>query len=197
MPIYHIAQVNIGRVKAPVEDPLMAGFVARLDEINALADRSPGFVWRLQTPVGNATYFRPYPEDDRILINIPYGRRLRHCVITFTRRRTRNFSAKGKHGLRSSQACIWPSGGCRRDTVPAWTKPPNALPILRSTAPRNLLSPSRRHLSPTTRFSRESIGHHSCLPGGVACRLIKCSAEAGPHFCRTKRGRNGAPANHE
>ena len=70
MPVYHVAQVNIGRVKAPVEDPLMAGFVARLDEINALADRSPGFVWRLHTPVGNATYFRPYPEDDRILINM-------------------------------------------------------------------------------------------------------------------------------
>src|SRR5579871_1337704 len=48
----------------------MGGFVSRLDEINALADHSPGFVWRLQTPVGNATYFRPYPEDDRILINI-------------------------------------------------------------------------------------------------------------------------------
>ena len=70
MPTYQLAQVNIGRVKAPMEDPLMAGFVARLDEINALADRSPGFVWRLQTPVGNATYFRPYPEDDRILINM-------------------------------------------------------------------------------------------------------------------------------
>jgi hypothetical protein len=70
MPVYHLAQVNIGRVKAPVEDPLMAGFVSRLDEINALAERSPGFVWRLQTPAGNATYFRPYPEDDRILINM-------------------------------------------------------------------------------------------------------------------------------
>jgi hypothetical protein len=67
---YHIAQVNIGRVKASVEDPIMAGFVARLDEINALAERSPGFVWRLQTSEGNATYFRPYPEDDRILINM-------------------------------------------------------------------------------------------------------------------------------
>ena len=66
----HIAQVNIGRVKAPVEDPIMAGFVARLDEINALAECSPGFVWRLQTSEGNATYFRPYPEDDRILINM-------------------------------------------------------------------------------------------------------------------------------
>jgi hypothetical protein len=67
---YHIAQVNIGRVKAPVEDPIMAGFMARLDEINALAEGSPGFVWRLQTDAGNATYFRPYPDDDSVLINM-------------------------------------------------------------------------------------------------------------------------------
>ncbi len=67
---YHLTQVNIGRVKAPIDAPLMAGFVARLDEINALAERSPGFVWRLQTSEGNATYFRPYPHDDRILINM-------------------------------------------------------------------------------------------------------------------------------
>ncbi len=66
---YHVAQVNIGRVRARIGDPLMAGFVARLDEINALADRSPGFVWRLQTSEGNATYFRPY-DDDRILMNM-------------------------------------------------------------------------------------------------------------------------------
>ena len=67
---YHIAQINIGRVKAPLEDPVMAGFLSRLDEINALADRSPGFVWRLQTSEGNATYFRPYEHDDRILLNM-------------------------------------------------------------------------------------------------------------------------------
>jgi hypothetical protein len=66
---YHIAQVNIGRIKGPLEGPVMAGFVARLDEINALADGSPGFVWRLQTSAGNATYLRPY-DDDRLLLNM-------------------------------------------------------------------------------------------------------------------------------
>lgn len=66
---YHIAQVNIGRIRAPLEDHVMSGFVARLDEINALADHSPGFVWRLQSTAGNATYLRPY-DDDRILINM-------------------------------------------------------------------------------------------------------------------------------
>jgi Domain of unknown function (DUF3291) len=66
---YQIAQVNIARMKVQLGDPLMAGFVARLDEINALADKSPGFVWRLQTSEGNATCLRPY-EDDRILFNM-------------------------------------------------------------------------------------------------------------------------------
>ena len=68
--MFHIAQVNMGRIKAPLDDPIMAGFMRRLDELNALADSSPGFVWRLQTSEGNATYFRPYPEDDRILLNM-------------------------------------------------------------------------------------------------------------------------------
>ena len=66
---YHIAQVNIARMRGELDDPVMAGFVARLEEINTLADGSPGFVWRLQTPSGNATYLRPY-EDDRILVNM-------------------------------------------------------------------------------------------------------------------------------
>jgi hypothetical protein len=67
--MYHLAQVNIARMLAPLADALMAEFVAQLDAINALAESSPGFVWRLQTPEGNATALRPY-EDDLILINI-------------------------------------------------------------------------------------------------------------------------------
>ena len=66
---YHLAQVNIARMLAPVDDPLMSGFVAELDAINALADSSPGFVWRLQTEEGNATDIRPY-DDDLILVNL-------------------------------------------------------------------------------------------------------------------------------
>lgn len=65
----HLAQVNIARMRGALEDPVMAGFVARLDEINALADGSSGFVWRLQTDAGNATYLRPY-DDERIIINM-------------------------------------------------------------------------------------------------------------------------------
>lgn len=67
--MYHLAQVNIGRMRAPLTDPLMAGFVAQLEPINDLADTSPGFVWRLQTEDGDATALRPY-EDDSILFNL-------------------------------------------------------------------------------------------------------------------------------
>lgn len=66
---FHLAQVNIARLRAPIDDPLLSGFVARLDDVNALADAAPGFVWRLQTDAGNATALRPY-DDDRILFNL-------------------------------------------------------------------------------------------------------------------------------
>jgi heme-degrading monooxygenase HmoA len=69
MPKHHIAQVNIGRLLAPLDDPMIAGFVALLDEINALAEGSPGFVWRLKTDEGNATDLRPY-DDDHIIVNM-------------------------------------------------------------------------------------------------------------------------------
>lgn len=73
----YVAQVNIARMNAPLDDPLMAGFVAQLDDINALADRSPGFVWRLQSSQGNATYLRPY-DDDRILFNLSVWQTIDH-----------------------------------------------------------------------------------------------------------------------
>ena len=66
---FHLAQVNIGRLRAPIDDPRMEGFRSQLDPINALADRTPGFVWRLQTEDGNATAVRPF-ADDRIAINM-------------------------------------------------------------------------------------------------------------------------------
>lgn len=66
---HHLAQVNIARLLAPLDDPQLHGFVSRLDEINALADGTPGFVWRLQTDDGDATSLRVFP-DSRILVNL-------------------------------------------------------------------------------------------------------------------------------
>ena len=69
MPAYHLAQINIARMLAPIDDPIMAEFVAQLAPVNALADSSPGFVWRLQTEGGDATSIKVY-DDDRIIVNL-------------------------------------------------------------------------------------------------------------------------------
>ncbi len=66
---FHLAQINVARALAPLDDPLLAGFVARLDDINALADRSPGFVWRLQSEVGNATDIQ-VSDDPKVIVNM-------------------------------------------------------------------------------------------------------------------------------
>jgi len=65
----HLAQINIGRLIAPIDDPRIAGFVAQLDPVNKLADESPGFVWRLQSQSGNATDIG-YNDDPSIMVNM-------------------------------------------------------------------------------------------------------------------------------
>jgi hypothetical protein len=66
---FHLAQCNIVKLKAPLDSPEVAGFVAALDPINALADTAPGFVWRLKTEDGDATSIRVF-ADDQILLNM-------------------------------------------------------------------------------------------------------------------------------
>ncbi len=66
---HQLAQINIGRLVAPIDDPRIAEFVAQLDPINALADNAPGFVWRLQSSSGNATDIA-YNEDPSIMVNM-------------------------------------------------------------------------------------------------------------------------------
>ncbi len=69
MPGYQLAQLNVGIIKGPMDSPLMADFAASLARINALAEQSPGFVWRLQTEDGDATAIRPF-EDRNLLVNM-------------------------------------------------------------------------------------------------------------------------------
>ena len=69
MPTHHLAQVNIARMLAPLDSEQMAGFVNRLDEINALADQAAGFIWRLQTTDGNATALRVF-DDAMLIVNL-------------------------------------------------------------------------------------------------------------------------------
>lgn len=66
---FHLAQVNISKLLEPIDSPLLADFVGQLDKINALAEQSKGFVWRLKGDNENATALRVF-EDDMIIINM-------------------------------------------------------------------------------------------------------------------------------
>ncbi len=67
--LWHLAQVNVARLVAPLDDPQIADFVNGLEVINALAESSSGFVWRLQTDEGDATALRISP-DERVIVNV-------------------------------------------------------------------------------------------------------------------------------
>ncbi|MFO1038573.1 MAG: DUF3291 domain-containing protein [Geminicoccaceae bacterium] len=66
---HHLAQLNIARLRAPLEDPSMAEFAQNLARINGLGDTSPGFVWRLQDESGDATGLEQ-PFGDGVIVNL-------------------------------------------------------------------------------------------------------------------------------
>ena len=66
--MWHLAQLNIARPLEPLDSPRLAEFVAKLDDINALADASPGFVWRLAGASGNSTDVQA--PDPTIIVNM-------------------------------------------------------------------------------------------------------------------------------
>ena len=70
---YQIAQLNVGIIKGPMDSPIMSEFAANLERINALADSSSGFVWRLQSEEGDATSIRPF-ENENLLVNMSVWR---------------------------------------------------------------------------------------------------------------------------
>lgn len=66
---YRLAQINIAEALASMESETMKGFVDQLDEINALADQAPGFIWRLQTEEGDATSIQAF-DNPRLIVNM-------------------------------------------------------------------------------------------------------------------------------
>ena len=67
---YELAQLNVALMREPLESPTMADFVANLERINALAEGSRGFLWRLQTEEGDATALRPLGEDTLVNVSV-------------------------------------------------------------------------------------------------------------------------------
>lgn len=70
MATHHIAQLNVGRAVAPLDTATMAEFMALLDPINELADRSPGFVWRLEDEEGTGATGIKITDDDQFIVNM-------------------------------------------------------------------------------------------------------------------------------
>jgi hypothetical protein len=77
MTAHHLAQLNVARLREPIDSPLLAEFVAALAPVNALADASPGFVWRLQSDGGDATSIHAY-DDPLIIVNLTVWQSVEH-----------------------------------------------------------------------------------------------------------------------
>lgn len=69
---YQLAQLNVAAMKAPLDSPELKDFVDNLDRINALAESSPGFIWRLKGDGNDATSLRPLGEN--VLVNMSVWR---------------------------------------------------------------------------------------------------------------------------
>ena len=104
-----IAQLNVGRLQAPLDHPSIDGFRLNLDRINALADSSPGFVWRLQDDSGNATNIKLF-VDELEIINLSVWESIdaladfayRSAHVELLRRRREFFEAPSQPIL-----CLW------------------------------------------------------------------------------------------
>jgi hypothetical protein len=105
----HLAQLNVGRLRAPLDDPAIDGFRTNLEAVNALAEASPGFVWRLQDEGGDATGIKLF-DDDLEIINLTVWESIdaladftyRSGHVDFLRQRRQWFEAMGQPIL-----CLW------------------------------------------------------------------------------------------
>jgi hypothetical protein len=152
---YHLAQINIARMLAPLESPVMADFVANLDRINALADDAPGFIWRLIGEGNDATSLRPY-DDDRMIVNMSVWESIEalHDYTYYSghvevfRRRAEWFQKMSKPALG-----LWwipaghiptpPEGAARLDHMEAHGPTPHAFTFKRSFTTADMLAYSR------------------------------------------------------
>lgn len=106
---YHLAQINIARLIAPIDDPKISEFVAQLELINALADQAGGFVWRLQSASGNATDL-VYNDDPFVVVNMSVWESveaLRDYVYTSEHRAVFRDRAKWFEKPAKPHYCLW------------------------------------------------------------------------------------------
>jgi heme-degrading monooxygenase HmoA len=111
---FQLAQVNIARLKAPLEAPELADFVAALDPVNASADSAPGFVWRLQTEDGSATAVRAFEWDEHgaagVIVNLSVWESvdaLADWVYSGLHREVLRRRAEWFHRVREAMVALW------------------------------------------------------------------------------------------
>ena len=157
----HLAQLNVGRLRAPMDDPRIDDFRENLDRINALAERSPGYVWRLQDDSGNATGIKPY-GDDLEIVNLTVWASVEALAeftyrtghVDFLRRRRDFFEAATQPVL-----CLWwiPEG-----TIPTVEEAIARLEHLRAHGPTPTAFTFRHRFTPEGEHVRAGSERDTC-----------------------------------
>jgi len=149
---WQLAQVNIGRLREPLDHPQLAAFVEALDPVNAAAERATGFVWRLKTEEGNATSVKAFTwdagESAGVIINMSVWTDVEHLTAfvlgdlhrAILRRRREFFQRMAEAYL----ACWWAPEGHRPSTGEAEER----VLYLRSHGPTPFAFTLRQHFPP-------------------------------------------------
>ncbi|GHG97115.1 DUF3291 domain-containing protein [Streptomyces lanatus] len=118
-PAYELAQVNIGRLKAPLDSPQLKDFVDNLDPVNADAEAADGFVWRLQSDSGDATDV-PVFGDEWLIINLTVWRDTNALTAYMYQGRHREMLARRREWfekVREAMTALWWVPAGHRPTV--------------------------------------------------------------------------------
>ena len=194
----HVAQINIGTMVAPTDDPCVAEFMDNLERVNAIADAAPGFVWRLQTDSGNATEIQIFP-DPLTLVNMSvwesvdalkeYVYRSEH--IDFFRRRAEWFEPDAK------RVALWHVTG---GTIPRARRgrAPGRVPrAQRRRARTRSASPSRRCRSSSRRHTPDDADTGEMI-GRLNHELAVVATHPGEnHFTLARRRGHRRPRSHD
>jgi len=152
---FHLAQVNIALPLEPLESARLREFVEGLEPVNALADASPGFVWRLQTDDGDATGIRAF-GDHRLIVNMSVWESLealRAFVyasghVAYMRRRREWFER-----METYFALWWVQAG----HVPSVAEAEQRLGTLQAIGPSPEAFTFRRHFSPPSAYAEHAV----------------------------------------
>src|SRR5690242_18642411 len=90
MEAFHLAQINVSRLNAHLDDPSVADFRNGIEAMNALAESAPGFVWR-----GKGEGFDSEPGGDPMLVNVSVWQSLEHLAAFAYRSDHRHFVRRG------------------------------------------------------------------------------------------------------